>query len=480
VQGSGPTAAALNATIATATAPKLDKTEAAATYAKRANTSGAFGGVTAALADGQSAFVLVSGDSTGNDPYEWVDLMARDLGAMYPNCRVQMKTWNGTTEKNDPWVVLQAGSLGERHAIIPQTVPRALFTRSADVVAPTGDLDIRVKVALDDWTPTGLATIAARYGAAGARSWSLSLNPTGTRLQLDWSPDGTTMVALAPPPNLPVIADGTTKWVRFTLDVDNGAGGYTGTSYLSDDGVTWTQVGQSVTSAGITSVYGGGTQDYEIGGRAITSQTAPGKYYEVQIRNGIDGPIVNPQPIDTWNRVIASDMLTTAGFGGSPTLYIINGSQPGADLAYLTDPVRLPKMFPPMPGALVFLNCSHNDRENVGTILLSKLDTALTAYRARIGSTAVFCVITQNPQLPPIELALAQNNSRRRRERLTWAARNALYSIDTYKAFLDDPRGAAALLKVDGIHPTVGTATTDQTGSRLWADTVLAAFKAGI
>jgi hypothetical protein len=473
-------ATAINAS-GSATKTALSATIATAVEAVRPNNSGAFGAITEALGDGVSASIVVMGDSTGNDPGEWVDLMARDLGAMHPTCRVQMKTWDGTAEKLGAWSVLQAGSAGERHAIIPQTTPRALFTKSADITAPTGDLDIRVKVALDDWTPAALATLAARYGVAGSRSWSLSIAPTGNRIQLDWSPDGTTMLALAPPPNLPVVADGATKWVRFTLDVDNGAGGYTGTSYLSDDGQTWTQVGQSVTSAGTTSVYGGGTQDYEIGGRAITSQTAPGKYYEVQIRNGIDGPVVNPQPIDTWTRVIASDMLTTSGFGGSPTLYVINGSQPGADLAYLTDTVRLPKLFHPMPGALVFLNCSHNDRENVGTILLSKWDTALTALRARIGSTAVFCVITQNPQLPPIELALAQNNARRRRDRLTWAARNALYAIDTYKAFLDDPRGAATLLKTDGIHPTVDTtSTTAQTGSRLWADTVLAAFKAGI
>lgn len=469
-------------TEAVGNATYLDKVSAATKYATRTNASGAFGAITGALSDGQSASIVVMGDSTGNDPGEWVDLMARDLGAMYPTCRVQMKTWDGTAEKHGPWTVLQNGTAGERHAIIPATLPRALFTKSADVQAATSpDLDVRVKVALDDWTPAGLSTLVGRYGAAGARSWTLSLNPAGTRLQLDWSTDGTATLALAPPPNLPIIADGGTKWVRFTLDVDNGAGGYTGTSYVSDDGVTWTQSGQTVTTTGTTSIYAGGTQDYEIGGRSITSQTAPGKYYEVQIRDGIDGPIRNPQPIDSWNRVIASDMLATSGFGGSPTLYVLNGSQPGADLVYLTDTVRLPKMFVPMPGALVFLNCSHNDRENVGTIYTAKMDAALTALRNRIGNTAVFCVITQNPQLPPIDLALALNNSRRRRDRLTWAARNALYSIDTYKAFLDDPRGAAALLKVDGIHPTVDTVDSSaQTGSRLWADTVLAAFKAGI
>lgn len=466
------TKAALSATYAPASGSK--------NYAARNNVSGAFGGVTGALADGVSASLMVMGDSTGNDTGEWVDLVARDLGSLNPTCRVQMKTWDGATERLGPWNVIQAGSLGERHAIVPATLPRSLTTRSADITAPTGDLDIRVKVALDDWTPAGLATLVARYGGAGARSWTMSLNPGGTRLQLDWSTDGTATFASAPPPNMALLADGVTKWVRMTLDVDNGAGGYTCTSYISDDGITWTQLGQNIT-AGVTSVYSGGTQEYEIGGRSTNAQPAPGKYYEVQIRDGIDGPIVNPQPIDSWTRRIASDALAFNAFGGSPTLYVINGSHPGADLTYLTDATRIKRLLPPMPGALVFLSCSHNDREYVGTEYAARSDTALTALRARIGNTAAFCVITQNPQLPPIDLALAQNNSRRRRERLTWAARNALYSIDTYKAFLDDTRGPAALLKVDGIHPTVDQVNFNaQTGSRLWADTVLAAFKAGI
>ena len=468
-----PTRAELSATYAPVSGSK--------NYAARSNNSGAFGGITGALADGQSASIVVMGDSTGNDAGEWVDLVARDLGAMHPSRRVQVKTWNDATQRHGAWNVLQAGAAGERHAIVQAVTPRTLTTRSADITAPTGDLDIRIKVALDDWTPAAISTLAARFGAAGSRSWSVSLNATGTRLQLDWSPDGTAMVAAAPPPNLPVIADGTTKWVRMTLDVDNGQGGYTVTAYVGDDGLTWTQTGQTVTTAGITSVYGGGTQEYEIGGRATNAQTAPGKYYEVQIRDGIDGVIVNPQPIDSWTRYIASDVLTFDAFGGSPTLYVINGSHPGADLTYLTDAARLPKMFPPMPGALVFLSCSHNDREYVGTSLLARWDAALSTLRARIGGTASFCVITQNPEIAPIELALRQNNSRRRRDRLAWAARNALYSIDTYKAFLDDPRGVAALLQADGIHPTLdGANTAAQTGSRLWADTVTAAFKAGI
>jgi hypothetical protein len=443
------------------------------------NTTGPFGAVMAALEIGSSAVVMLTGDSTGNDLGEWPDLVVRDIGKAIPSCRVQVKTYDDALGRNSAWNVIQPGALGERYAYVPPTIGRTLSTPNAEISAVTGDIDIRVKLAPESWTPAGLSTIIGRYGAAGARSWTLSLNPTGTRLQFDWSTDGTNSFAVAPPPNLPVFTANQTKWVRFTLDVDNGAGGYTATCYVSDDGITWTQVGQTVTSAGITSIYGGGTQDYELGGRGITAQLLPGKFFEAQIRNGIDGPIVNPQPIDSWLRVISSDTLNVEAFGGSGTLYVINGSIPGADLTYLSDATRMPKMFAPYPSALMFLSCSHNDREFVGTSYLNRWDTFITALRARVGNNTVFCVITQNPQIAPIDPSIRANNERRRRERMLWAARNGFYTIDTYKAFIDDPRGVANLLKVDGIHPTSDPVdTTAKTGSRLWADTVFAAFRA--
>jgi lysophospholipase L1-like esterase len=54
-----------------------------------------------------------------------------------------------------------------------------------------------------------------------------------------------------------------------------------------------------------------------------------------------------------------------------------------------------------------------------------------------------------------------------------WASRKGVAAIDTYKAFREDPRGIAALLETDGIHPNVD-------GSQVWADAVTGAFAAAI
>jgi hypothetical protein len=49
---------------------------------------------------------------------------------------------------------------------------------------------------------------------------------------------------------IPSIINGEPKWIRVTLDVDNGAAGRTVRFYVSDDGVGWAPVGAAVTVAG--------------------------------------------------------------------------------------------------------------------------------------------------------------------------------------------------------------------------------------
>ncbi|MFE7517365.1 hypothetical protein ACFU8I_39980, partial [Streptomyces sp. NPDC057540] len=92
----------------------------------------------------------------------------------------------------------------------------------------TGDIDIRLDATLDNWiTPPGAQylDLTGKYSTAGnQRSWILQSR--GGRIYLEWSPDGTTTisaqstVAAAIPPSRRM------AW-RATLDVNNGAGGWT-------------------------------------------------------------------------------------------------------------------------------------------------------------------------------------------------------------------------------------------------------------
>lgn len=151
----------------------------------------------------------------------------------------------------------------------------------------TGDIDLRAKVALDDWTPANTVVFVNKYQASN-RSYEFYINSTGN-LGFQWSNDGTTQI-LKTSTVATGLTDGATKWVRATLDVNNGAAGNDVAFYLSDDGSTWTQLGTTVTTAGTTSIFSG-TAVLDIGAR--TAATAippqPATFYRIQILNGIGG-----------------------------------------------------------------------------------------------------------------------------------------------------------------------------------------------
>jgi hypothetical protein len=153
----------------------------------------------------------------------------------------------------------------------------------------TGDLDIIVRVALDDWTPASINTLVGKYTASNI-SYQFRVNTDG-KLGLVWTTDGTTQISQASSAATG-LTDGAAKWVRVTLDVDNGAGGYDLKWFLSDDGTTWTQLGTTVTGGTTTSVFAG-TAALDIGSRtAGTAALAIGKFYRAIVKNGIDGTTV--------------------------------------------------------------------------------------------------------------------------------------------------------------------------------------------
>jgi hypothetical protein len=166
---------------------------------------------------------------------------------------------------------------------------------SAPDAAPldiTGDIDIRCKVAMDDWTPGAVTALTAKYNPGTAqRSWYLSLNTNGT-LALNWTTDGTNTTLAGQDSSVATgVADGATKWVRATLDVDNGAGGYDLKYWLSDDGTAWTQLGTTRTGGSTTSIFSG-TALQEIGSWGTgTTNPARGKFFRAQVLNGIGGTV---------------------------------------------------------------------------------------------------------------------------------------------------------------------------------------------
>lgn len=156
----------------------------------------------------------------------------------------------------------------------------------------TTDIDLRVDVALDDWTPVATTSLISKYVTTGnQRSWRLYVTPTGL-LTIVTTPDGVTQVAQASTVAVGA-ADGSRRAVRVTLDVDNGASQRVARFYTAPTMAgPWTQLGTTVTTAGVTSIFNG-TAPIEIGSHTNgTGDIAAGVFYSAQVRDGIDGTLL--------------------------------------------------------------------------------------------------------------------------------------------------------------------------------------------
>ncbi|GAA4100956.1 hypothetical protein [Nonomuraea soli] len=161
-------------------------------------------------------------------------------------------------------------------------------------VSITGDLDVRLDVTLSSWrAETGLA---GKWGTAtNQRSWVLYLAQSGS-LVFARSPDGTAgwpaQVSTVP---VPIPASGRLA-VRATIDVNNGASGFTVAFYTAPTMAgPWTQLGASVVVAGATSIFDS-TAPIEVGEvDGLLPLGIAGRVHAFQLLNGIAGPAVaNP------------------------------------------------------------------------------------------------------------------------------------------------------------------------------------------
>jgi hypothetical protein len=143
--------------------------------------------------------------------------------------------------------------------VLPGLSGNYASTPDSAALSITGDIDIKAKVALDDWTPATTSYLAAKWNApSNDRSYGLAVNTSG-QLIIVGSTAGTSGTAsvIASSSVSTGLSDGEDKWVRGTIDVDDGSGNRVAKFYLSDDGTTWTQLGAVVTSVGTTSFYDG-------------------------------------------------------------------------------------------------------------------------------------------------------------------------------------------------------------------------------
>lgn len=146
----------------------------------------------------------------------------------------------------------------------------------------TGDLDIRVEADIDNWS-SGFFYLIGKWGGAGQQSYRLQVEQG--LIFLVWSTDGSNVLFKSiAAPRLP-----RRTALRATLDVNNGASGYTVEFFTAPslDG-PWTSLG-SVVDGPVTSIFNSATVA-KLGG--FPSNSILGRAYRGEIRSGINGTIV--------------------------------------------------------------------------------------------------------------------------------------------------------------------------------------------
>ena len=106
----------------------------------------------------------------------------------------------------------------------------------------------------DDWTPGTILDVGGKYLTTGNQRGYHLLILTDGKLRLEWSTNGTDVLSRDSTVAVGLV-NGKRKFIRGTLDVDNGAAGHDVKFYTSDDGVNWTQLGTTVTTGGTTSIF---------------------------------------------------------------------------------------------------------------------------------------------------------------------------------------------------------------------------------
>ncbi|MGW2062810.1 hypothetical protein ACWCO9_19515 [Streptomyces sp. NPDC001937] len=246
-----------------------------------------------------STWVDITADAFTRDPIT-IDRGAADEAATTDpsRCSITLNNRSGKYSPRNPMSPFY-GLIG-RNTPLRVSVPgpesylaldgsTASYARTPDVAALdiVGDLDLRVE-ATADWSSLQSQALIGKWNSAtGQRCYLLRLEPGF--LTLNWSVAGTvTLFARQPLPALPRRAA-----LRATLDVNNGAGGYTVALYWapSMDG-PWTMIGGPLVGPGTTSVFAG-TPPLEVTPIAATGVTPlAGRVHRAEVRNGIDGAVV--------------------------------------------------------------------------------------------------------------------------------------------------------------------------------------------
>ena len=189
----------------------------------------------------------------------------------------------------------------------------------------TGDIELILDLELVDRTPSSTHTVCAKAKNTSNRAWFAEVYGDGDIGFTSYSGASATGQVQVRSTVPSVLIDGARKKLKITRLMDNGAGGNDTKFYLSDDGITWTQLGDTLTVYGTTSIFDNDSP-VEIGSGFLgTSQVSKCNIYSAEIYDGIDGTLVsrcdpkdagqaNGLDGDTFTTVFGGELVTNGDF----------------------------------------------------------------------------------------------------------------------------------------------------------------------
>jgi hypothetical protein len=170
---------------------------------------------------------------------------------------------------------LDTGTSGSNGALVPNHSSMAI----------PGNLWVAVDVALDDWTPAAINTLASRWTSFfNLKSWLFDVQTNGAPRAVISSTGGNDLIATGNPLGF---TDATRHAVGVEIVPNDGAGNRTFQFYTAStiDG-PWTTHGALITQAGAVSIFNGGANLFTGLGDGGSGNPARGNFYAAEIRSG--------------------------------------------------------------------------------------------------------------------------------------------------------------------------------------------------
>lgn len=406
----------------------------------------------------QSSVIRMLGDSTGlyanpgaNLTKNWIQVLAEEYAAANTDVRVDLYDLDGSfnfvldTQLNalgDP------RNIGLSTAGLVARMPYSFINRDSD------DLDVAVRVNFPDWTPSGVAgvsTIISLGDSTTNQAWRLAVLFDG-KIAAEFSEDGSTHTFVST-----VVGNsytnGTYKWLRYTIDVDNGSGGHDVTLFDGDDGIAWNVI-FTTTIAGTITLFDNVT-NVLLGSDDVTNNVDEDMTIEtVRITDGILGPNVFPFNIETFR---PQDSFVGASFGGQATLSVLNGAVSGFKASDFINLNRYKAAVSSDPYGPIIYNLGINEGSMTGGFFQDELE-ALYDKLVLNQNAGDIVFLTQNPTWT-LPLPLTANdgiNSRYRKTDITGLVKKLdakfINVFDMIEDYLADTATTIDSLVEDGTH----------------------------